>query len=254
LYYELSYQTANSSPKPGYGNLYVVEGVNKTIKIKGLNISSGQTYVFYIRAICSVNSKSKWSSAKTVTISPYCNGVSNINFTDNTLTWDGEYYYNTNYQVQYGEAGFSLGRGTSLYTTNEYSYDFNMDYDKSYDFYIRAYCGTSATWSSWVGPYTHLNLQNACNLPSNLSRKIESISGSTANVSLQWSYNGGSNFEYIVVPHGSSITNATIYSASTSGWPVMSLNRNYTYDFYMRTVCSNGSKTAWTMPYLISNL
>jgi hypothetical protein len=253
LYYEVSLQQASSSLNPENGSKFIVNGLTATKDLSELNMTSSTTYVFYIRAICSSSSSSDWSSPQVLTISDYCNSPNNISFSGNYLTW-GSANYNTNYQVQYGNSGFSLGTGTIYSSSSTYLSGFAMNYNTSYDFYVRSFCSSSNTWSSWIGPYTYLNQQNACNLPSNLSRQIESISGTYAWVSLHWSYNGGTNFEYIVVPNGSSITNSTIYSASNAGWPVISLHRSYTYDFYMRTVCADGSRTAWTNPYLISNL
>ncbi len=256
LYYQVSYQSASSSPNPDYGNTFIMNSLSQSKTPDELSMGTGGTYIFYARAVCTDGSLSNWSSPKVVTISSFCSRPSNVNYNGggNYLSWTNSTGTNTNCQIQYGIHGFTLGNGTTVSITNDYCSGFIMNGNTSYDFYVRSYCSTSQLWSPWSDVYTYLNSTSVCNLPTNLSHQIESTTSTTAYVSLHWSYNGGTNFEYVVVPHGNSISTGTIYTASTSGWPVMILTRSYTYDFYMRTVCSDGSKTSWTSAYLISNL
>lgn len=256
LYYELSYQSASSNPNPDYGSKLIINGTTATFSINSLGFvnGGGDTVVFFVRPICSSSSAGSWSSASALTIAPYCSGPSNLIFSSNYLSWDGS-SNNSNYQVQYGPTGFSLGSGTTYTTTTDYYTGFAMQANSSYDFYVRSFCSNSSAWSSWIGPYTHLNtVSTLCNQPTNLSRQIVSTTSQYAWVTLQWSHNGETNFEYMVVLHSAPISGATIYSATNAGWPTVQLTRSLTYDFYMRTVCSDGTRTAWTAPYLISNL
>ncbi len=59
----------------------------------------------------------------------------------------------TDWNIQYGTTGFTLGEGTTeLVTTNPYEIE-NLDADSTYDFYVQAVCGAGDE-SIWVGPYT----------------------------------------------------------------------------------------------------
>jgi hypothetical protein len=255
LYYEISYQLASSNPYPDNGTRFIMATLMENKSLLESNLLPGNTYLFYARAICE-NGVSDWSSPKVVTISSYCSRPTGLSMTPTnpTLSWTNSTGTNTNCEIQYGVQGFTLGTGTTVALTGYY-YSFILNNNTAYDFYVRSYCPSSNSWSPWSDVYLYTpNSPTICNLPSNLSHQIESINGTNALISLHWNYNGGTNFEYAVVIQGASLSSATIYTASTAGWPVINVNRNYTYDFYMRTVCSDGTKTAWTTPYLISNL
>lgn len=256
LYYEVSYQQASATPVADYGSKFIINGLTATKTITELAISQSATYVFYIRAICSSESSSDWSSPKALTISSYCNSPTNLSYGGGYLVWtDNTDDYPMNAQIQYGPAGFTLGTGTTINAGNTENHSgFTFTPNTNYEFYVRTFCNDSQMWSPWSEPVNYQNGNSPCNLPSNLSHQIESLNSTYAYVALQWAYNGNTNFEYTVVLHGASANSGTIFTASTSGWPVVNLNRSYTYDFYMRTVCSNGARTAWTSPYLISNL
>ena len=59
----------------------------------------------------------------------------------------------TDWLIEYGTTGFTLGEGTQVSaTTNQYLVD-NLDADSTYDFYVQAICGAGDE-SIWVGPFT----------------------------------------------------------------------------------------------------
>jgi hypothetical protein len=261
LYYEVSYQNASSNPNPDYGQTFIMDSLSLTKSITNLSLGESGTYIFYVRAICSTLSRSNWSLAKVVTISSYCSKPSNLQYVSGGyLTWQnntGNSASTSNSsQVQYGVHGFLIGTGLTLNELQNSSSTsgFILNGNTTYDFYVRSFCPSSQLWSPWSDVFTFENLTNPCLLPTNLSHQIESTNSQTAYVSLRWNDNGGNNFEYTVVAPGSQPSSGTIYTAPTNGWPVMILSRTATYNFYMRTVCSNGSRTGWTLPHLISNL
>ncbi len=256
LYYEVSYQQASATPVADYGSKFIINGLTATKTITELAISQSATYVFYIRAICSSESSSDWSAPKALTISSYCNSPTNLSYGGGYLAWtDNTDDYPMNAQIQYGPTGFTLGTGTTINAGNTENYSgFTFTPNTNYEFFVRTFCDDSQIWSPWSEPVNYQNGNSPCALPSNLSHQIQSLNSTYAYVALQWAYNGNTNFEYTVVFHGAPVSSGTILPASTSGWPVVSLNRSYTHDFYMRTICSNGARTAWTSPYLISNL
>ena len=59
----------------------------------------------------------------------------------------------TDWLIEYGTTGFTLGQGTQVSaTTNQYLVD-NLEADSTYDFYVQAVCGAGDE-SIWVGPFT----------------------------------------------------------------------------------------------------
>ena len=86
-------------------------------------------------------------------------GVSNITATTTRLTWTST---NSDFQVEYGPAGFLLGTGTNsgqfTSTTSPRRYEATgLPNNTCLQFYVRSICPTSV--SEWVGPF------NWCTLP-----------------------------------------------------------------------------------------
>lgn len=74
--------------------------------------------------------------------------VSNITNNSAVLSWSSA---STNFDIQYGITGFSLGQGTIIAnTTNNYSLT-DLTQDTNYSYYVRAICDN--TNSTWSGPY-----------------------------------------------------------------------------------------------------
>lgn len=258
LFYEISYQFTNSGNiDPNFGSIFSTTTLSVSKEINTLNISTDNTYIFYARAVCEDGSKSGWSTPISLQVTSYCNKPTDLGFSSFGNFWGFTWTGNTDtsyYQVQYGPQNFSLGAGTTIQTNSTYYTGMGMAANTTYDFYVRSYCSSALGWSSWSGPYTYLSVgnQNLCSMPTNLSYIIESTNSQTAWVSLHWAYNGETNFEYTVVPHNQAVTIGTIGAAGTSGWPTINRNRYTSYDYYIRSVCSNGNKTAWAGPLLIT--
>lgn len=258
LFYEISYQYANSGNiDPNSGYIFNSNALSFSKQINTLNIATDNTYLFYARAVCEDGSKSGWSTPISVQVTSYCDKPTDLRFaiqgSQLGFTWTGN-SGSSYYQVQYGAQGFSLGTGTSVQVNTDYYSGMSMTANTTYDFYVRSYCSSALGWSSWSGPFTYLSVgnQNLCSMPTNLSYIIESTSSQTAWVSLHWAYNGETNFEYTVVPHNQAVTSGTIGTAGIGGWPTINRNRFTSYDFYIRSVCANGNKTAWAGPLLIT--
>lgn len=77
--------------------------------------------------------------------------ANNITATSADLGWT-ENGFATNWNIEWGTAGFTLGTGTMVSdTVNPYSLT-GLSASTSYDFYIQADCGGDS--SAWVGPYS----------------------------------------------------------------------------------------------------
>ncbi|TCI92639.1 fibronectin type III domain-containing protein [Tenacibaculum sp. M341] len=108
------------------------------------------------------------------------------------VNWEN---YNTNisqYTIEYGAQGFSLGSGTQNNISNNTHTITDLNSDTVYDFYIRSECSNDSN-SEWVGPFTKKTTPNYCNGDhfydsggpnnpySNSENYIETIFPSTAN-------------------------------------------------------------------------
>lgn len=252
--YEVSYQIQNPSMNPDYGQKVTVKQANNTLNIGELSLAPGSTYSFYVRAICD-EGPGEWIGPKAITIDNFCDRPGGL-----TVSYIGtkaacQWLMNpdtraTSFQVQYGAQGFSLGSGT-VETVNASPYDgAAMMPNKSYDFYVRSYCNNSLGWGEWVGPYTfHATYyQNVCLQPSNISWTVEFSGGTPVGARFSYDGKGGDSFEYTAVLRGQSVTSGNPSTISSGYVPVVLVPRNVDYDFYIRTICNDGSKTAWAGP------
>lgn len=75
--------------------------------------------------------------------------LSNLTSTSFIVAWDdkGE----TAWEVEFGLAGFQLGTGTTLQTSNTSQEVLNLTPSTTYELYVRANCG-SAGFSDYSGP------------------------------------------------------------------------------------------------------
>jgi hypothetical protein len=256
LFYEVSYVNSLNNPiDPKNGQKFTFNTLTLNKNIGSLSLEPGDTFLFYARAICLDGSKSSWTPPISLMISSYCDKPSNLRFefspASESFFWDfnSKVAYS---QVQYGKQNFVLGTGTFAQVTNNYYDQMSMEANTNYDFYVRSFCNNSNSWSSWSGPHTHLSTrnQNICIAPTNLSYIIESIGSNTTFFSLQWDADGNKNFEISVVLNGYApdSVNYQSFVYTGAGWPVLSRTKNKTYDFYVRTVCKDGTKTNWAGP------
>jgi len=254
LYYEVSYLMAGSDNNPESGQKEQMTTLTKTKSLNDLGLNPGNVYLFYARAVCSDNSMSEWTAPKSVTITEFCPepydlraGLSNYGF---EFDWSATSSA-SRYEVQYGTQGFSLGTGATIVSNAAYYGGMQMSANTTYDFYVRAFCNTTNTWSSWVGPYSYFSAtnQNLCSVPTNLTYATNPFNATQLAVNFGWHYNGEVNFEFKVVRGGNIVATSTI---DTSGTPVVILQKNATYQFFVRAICSSGQPTAWSVPLSFS--
>ena len=119
-------------------------------------LTAETTYEYYVRDVCSSTDSSEWVGPFQFTTLESCPtptdlDVTNITTTSADLSWNG--YFATTWDVEFGEAGFAP-TGTPNYdnVTNSTLTIDTLTTATSYDFYVRADCGTDS--SVWVGPFT----------------------------------------------------------------------------------------------------
>ncbi len=137
--YEIEYGATGFTP--GTGTVVFEQFGNQT-EITGLTAST--TYDVYVRTVCG-ETFSEYSDVVTFTTDSTCITPTNLfvffvssNFVD--FGWDsnGE----TAFLVEYGESGFTLGTGQEAGTSNTSIVIDNLQSGTTYEFYVRANCGS----------------------------------------------------------------------------------------------------------------
>lgn len=222
-------------------------------------VQENETLSFYIRGQCTNGSLTNWEGPYVLQLDEFCEKPHDLSVFNAELSWDFN-NYNVDasyYQVEYGLQGFVPGTnaGAQFTTNNQYLEGLAMVEGDTYDFYVRAFCQNNLGWSDWSSPISYYAEQdyNLCNPPSNLQYFIEYISGNSAGVRFEWDYNGESEFEYVLVSAGADVNSGTINTIDTFGWPVYTgLSVFSGYDFYVRGVCFDGSRTLWAGPLYVN--
>lgn len=216
-------------------------------------VQDNETISFYIRAQCANGELTNWQGPFVLDVDSVCIKPENLNVFGDELTWDfSSFTVSPSYfQVEYGLQGFTIGTGTQITTNDEYVEGLVMEQGNVYDFYVRTFCTNNLGFSEWAGPVSYFAEQdfNLCNPPSNVQYFIEYISGSSAGVRFEWDYNGESEFEHVLVGDSADPNSGTISTSDTFGWPVYTgLSTFVDYDFYVRGVCFDGTRTPWVGP------
>lgn len=148
-----------------------------------------------------------------------------------------------NFQIQYGEQGFTVGEGTTveISDTNATTIS-NLNYETSYDFYIRTVCASEN--SAWFGP-VNTTTAPACSQPSNL--QVEALTASSYYVS--WSastWTVDDNTQYVVGYKAEGESEYTETEPTTALFTTISdLLSNTTYTVAVRAICSEDYSSPW---------
>lgn len=113
----------------------------------------------------------------------------------------------------------------------------------AYMAYIRAICGVNNEDSLWSYPVTIVTTSNSCLPPTNLTVSNITNSGATLN----WAVNAATQWEVVVLPSNGGLptTTTTGTIATTNSFSVSGLNANTAYNFFIRSICTNGVSN-WT--------
>jgi hypothetical protein len=138
----------------GTGTWTTVNNVTSPHTINGLNADT--QYEVQLQTICG-GGASRYSfgvifrTAQSACPNPSGLSASNITATSARINWT-ENGSATEWELQYGLNGFSLGSGTFI-TTTARPYTINgLSHSLNYQVYVRSLCGGSQGNSAWVGP------------------------------------------------------------------------------------------------------
>lgn len=131
----------------------------------------------------------------------------NLGFTSTTGLW----------QIEYGSSGFTLGTGTSVFTTSNPHNVGSLTPSTAYSFYARSICGAGDT-STWAGPASFTTICGAAPtvVPTNAARcgpgtvMLSAASSSDATIRWYTTPSGGTSFHT-----GTSYTTPSLTSTTT---------------------------------------
>ncbi|HIP36827.1 MAG TPA: T9SS type A sorting domain-containing protein, partial [Crocinitomix sp.] len=237
---------------PGSGTS--VNTTTNPVTITGL--MSDTDYDFYVYAVCSPGVDSSFTvgpvTFTTIVTCPVVSGlgVSNLTTTSADLNWTAG-GIETQWNVEYGMNGFTLGSGTTVnVTTTPTTSISGLTAGTNYQYYVQAICGPGDT-AQWVGPFNFMTVIS-CPQPTNLS--AINISQTAAN--LMWQAGGSEtswNIEYGMAGFTQG-TGTMINGTSTNPNYVTGLTDGTDYEFYVQADCGGGDMSTWAGPFSFTTL
>lgn len=236
--WEIAVQTAGTGVPVGSG----ITVNSNSYAATGLTINTN--YEFYVRANCGGGDLSTWAGPYNFTTldcaMPTNLIAPDIRINSAQLGWtsggSGENAWEI--VVQTAGTGTPFGGGTAT-SSNPYLAS-GLNFNTSYEFYVRANCGDAS--SAWAGPYTFSTL--ACTAPSNLTASNITINAAE----LDWTSNG-SAWEIVVQTANMGAPSGAGSTVSSKPYTATGLTINTDYEFYVRVDCGNGNYSAWAGPY-----
>jgi hypothetical protein len=214
---------------------------------------------YYVQAACGTD-QSIWVGPFSFTTNVYCPvptglGANNITTISANIFWNVS-GTTTDYTIEYGPQGFTLGNGTNYPLTSTTATLTGLTPDTEYCYYVQSNCGASADSSSgWAGPFCFTTIA-ACPAPNNLSVQNLSTTSATLNWQpgasetmwdVEWGFPG-------FMP-GMSEEEGSGTSNTTSDYYATGLNASAPYEFYVRAVCGGlDGNSNWAGPFAFQTI
>ena len=217
---------------------------------------SNTDYTFYVRADCGGNPSSWTGPHSFTTLIPACAAPGSLNASNIThesaeLTWvENGTAASWDIEIILSGGSQTMNPTASGLGTPSFNISGLVD-NSSYEFFVRADCG--GTLSSWTGPYEFTTLNApVCDEPSDIV--AANITSSSADIN--WTENGSATeWELEVVNTGVTPSGAPSHSnINQIPYTVTALSPDTDYAVYLRSVCDNGSESAWIGPYVFTTL
>ena len=164
--------------------------------------------------------------------------TSNVTGTTVDLAWEADEAA-ANFQVQYGEQGFTVGEGTTVDVTDTTAITISeLSYETAYDFYVRVACGGDN--SEWAGPIS-ATTATACSEITNLEYEFIGTGVMLTWEAGEWGTPSSYNIRY-KSSRDDEYTTVTTTALFTT---ISNLYSNTVYEFGIQTVCSNNYTSEW---------
>ncbi len=147
------------------------------------------------------------------------------------------------FDVEYGLAGFDLGTGTRV-TTSNFNYEVsNLEPSTQYDAYVRSNCSGSSS-SSFFGPVS-FTTEEACRTPGNPSLYGSSYLRSCS-FRIDWFSNGETAWQIEYGEVGFALGDGTTINTSDTDEWLTNLLPSTTYEVYVRANCGSDGYSGYT--------
>lgn len=188
-------------------------------------------YQFYIQSDCGGGEMSNFAGPFSFTTLLSCPAPTNVMITDVNSTfvdisWDASFAANS-YNIEYGLAGFTLGTGTVINTTDLFATVSGLTQNTAYDFYVQSDCDNEVSNDELVNSFT-TTFNNPCDYTIELFDSFgDGWNGSILNVtvggistdytfttgnSATFTINAGSNLPLIFTYSAGSFQNEVTYN------------------------------------------
>ncbi len=246
-----------------FGTGTTVSASSNPFTVQGVTPNS--TLDYYVQADCGGGDESFWVGPFSFTTNEFCPmptglGANTITTISANIFWNVS-GTTTNYTIEYGESGFTLGTGLNYSIGSANANLTGLTPDTEYCYYVQSNCGATPDSSSlWAGPYCFKTVA-ACPAPTNLS--ILNITNTAATLNWQpgagetmwdvvWGFPGFDpdiNIGDVGGPQdgGTSNTTSDIYAQG--------LNAAAPYQYYVRAVCGGlDGNSVWVGPFDFTTL
>lgn len=246
-WFEFRYKATSSATWLSGGT---VGGSATTKMIAGL--VSSTSYDFQIRVFCTAGGASAWSATLTASTdaASACNSAPSLSTgslsgTNVQLTWPavtGAGWFSFRYKTVSSSTWISGGTASGTATSKMYS---NLMPSTDYEFQARSFCpdGSGSNWSNSL--FVTTTALAGCELAPVLSG---SATATVSSLQISWTAVSGAAWYSFQYKESSSATwlNGGTIGASATSKTYTGLLAGTSYDFQVRTHCSNGSASAWS--------
>jgi len=171
---------------------------------------------------------------------------------NNLLSWSiisqGEGYY----EVQYGEQGFTLGKGITVVTSKN-SCSLPLYKNNQYDLYVRKNCGAGNGHSNWAGPVAvFASNTTTCVKPgyATYSKTTSSVNSSVFDATVTWENDGVSVYEIVLTTSSAPPASGELVLTGQKAIYI-GLSKTVNYNFFVRKRCADNTFSDFYGPYLI---
>ncbi|MBD2701648.1 fibronectin type III domain-containing protein [Spirosoma sp. BT702] len=229
----------------------------QTTRIASLTgLNSAQAYEWQVRTLCSGGAQSSYTNAMSFTTlacsAPTNLGTSFLGRNTVYIYWTGSGYNSVNYEVQWKPVTATTGWqsatvGTGGFSQSSFSYSLTgLTQNTTYQWQVRQWCTASSTSGFSSSTFT---TSDACPIPINLN-----TSSNTNSAQFFWTMgDAGSLADLRWRPQGSA-TWTLVPNLTTPSYSLTGLTAGTAYQWQVRTICDDGSTSAYSAPTVFTTV
>ncbi len=238
---------------------YAVQASDATVTVDVLE-PDGLTRQFVLQVLAEDSVTSRTYTVTLTCPEPICDTVSNlavnVEGTSALVAWASG-SNNQQWEVEYGLRGFALGQGQSLVSDVPNMLLVDLEYNREYELYVRAYCGNSSysDWSEAVAFVTGEEPDTACLGVDSIV--VSEVGFTHCALALHSPYidEGRQNTDavkfQVVLTHNADTVADTVVSQNAVTFN--NLQEGTAYVVYARTLCDSVHRSGWTLTTLATD-